>query len=213
MKKRWRQHVNPLKMSCLVPREPLILPDGPRIEIDLGCGDGYFIIELAQQNPDTLYVGLDIRKEFLSVGLKSIARSELHNVLFEYCNLIVDTETLFPNGCVSRFYINFPDPWFKQRQQNRRWFSPQTLACLVTALTPDGEIFYQTDVWSSALEALSFLGGESRIFNCAGEWSFLRDNPFDAQTSRGLACEKKGRHIWRLFFKRQDCAVGNDSYD
>ena len=43
MKRRYRQHVNPLKMTSLVPREaPLSLPSGPEVEIELGCGDARF---------------------------------------------------------------------------------------------------------------------------------------------------------------------------
>jgi tRNA (guanine-N7-)-methyltransferase len=200
--KRLRQHVNPLKMTSLVPREPLDLPAGPEVEVELGCGDARFIIERAQCDPDGLYVGLDIREEFLALGRAAVEQLQLDNVVLDLSNLIVDAEHLFSAGRIRRFHINFPDPWFKARQHNRRWLSEQTLPHLVTALQRRGEIFFQSDVWDVALEALSLLEADDRLENAAGAWSFTRTNPFEAQSSRELACQEAGLPIWRLLFVR-----------
>jgi tRNA (guanine-N7-)-methyltransferase len=213
MKKRYRQHVNPLKMTSLVPREPLDLPDGPQVEVELGCGDARFLIELARENPDALYVGLDIRDEFLDFGRQEIDRLELHNVTLERSNLIVDLDHLFFPGRVRRFYVNFPDPWFKPRHQNRRWLTEDRVPCLVRALRRRGEILYQTDVWELALEALALFEGAGALTNEAGDWCFLRGpNPFGVRSSREQACEEERRPIWRLLFIKLE-GDDEDSYD
>jgi tRNA (guanine-N7-)-methyltransferase len=202
MKKRYRQHVNPLKMTSLVPRrDPLDLPDGPDLEVELGCGDARFLIELALQSPDALFVGLDIREEFLAFGREEIARLELENVALETSNLIVDLDRLFFPGRVRRFYINFPDPWFKARQRNRRWLNEESVPALVQALARRGEVLYQTDVWELAIEALALFEGTEGLVNTEGEWCFLKGpNPFGVRSSRELACEEEGREIWRMLF-------------
>jgi len=204
MKRRYRQHVNPLKMTSLVPREqPLDLPCGPEVEVELGCGDARFLIERAASAPDRLFVGLDIRDEFMAFGRSEIERLELDNIELQLSNLIVDLDRLFQRGRVARFHVNFPDPWFKARQHNRRWLSDEAVGHLVTALQEGGEIFFQSDVWDLSLEALSALEASELLYNAAGEWTFTRQNPFEARSSRELSCEELGLPIWRLLFVRE----------
>jgi len=205
MKKRFRQHVNPLKMNAMVPRdEPLRIPDGPAVEVELGCGDARFLIRMAQTYPDVLFVGLDIRSEFLELGRAEVRRLQLDNVMLQESNLIVDLDRLFSVGRVRRCYINFPDPWFKTRQHNRRWLNAETLSHLLRTLQRRGELFYQSDVWELALDALGLFEAEPGLANTGEEWSFLRHNPFPAQTSRELSCLDEGRPIWRMLFIKLD---------
>ena len=201
MKKRYRQHVNPLKMTSLLPRSgPLELPDGPTVEVELGCGDARFLVERARRSPKTLFVGLDIRDEFLAFGREQVVRLGLENVLLETSNLIVDIDLLFSPGRIRRFHVNFPDPWFKARQHNRRWLTPDALCALVRALDRSGEIVFQSDVWELALDALGLFEAEPALENTEGDWCFLHANPSGVRTSREVACEEEGRPIWRLRF-------------
>ena len=151
MRRRHRQHVNPLKQTSLIVRDPLDIEPGPGVEVELGCGDGLFLVQRAQQFPDKLFIGLDIRPEFLEPGLERIAELKLPNARLELCNLIVDSAHLFPPGRINAFWINFPDPWFKRRQHNRRWLTAESLDHLVRALEPGGHLYYQSDVWDPTL--------------------------------------------------------------
>ena len=90
----------------------------------------------------------------MEFGREEIERRGLDNIELQTSNLIVDLDRLFEQGRVARFHINFPDPWFKARQHNRRWLSDEAVAHLVAALQEGGEIFFQSDVWDLALEAL-----------------------------------------------------------
>ncbi len=201
MRRRLRQHTNPLKMTSLVPREgPLALPPGRPVEAELGCGDARFLIDLARLHPERLYVGVDIREPFLAFAREELEQHGPDNVRLVAANLIVDAALLFTPGRVRRLYINFPDPWFKRRKQNRRWLTPESLAQLVGALAPGGEVFYQTDVWALAIEALGLLQGCDRLRNLAGEWTFLRRSPYAVRSSREVACAEEGLKVWRMLF-------------
>ncbi len=205
MGKRHRQHINPLKMTALVPREaPLSLPEGVPVEVELGCGDARFIIERAGLHPDRHCVGLDIRGLFLDDAHElaaELAGGMPQNLTLAETNLIVDAGRLFADGRVRRFYINFPDPWFKRRQHNRRWLTIRTLNQLVLALTPDGEIFFQSDVWDMALEALGLLELHPGLHNKNGPWTFHKaGNPYVVRSSRELACQEEELQIWRMLF-------------
>lgn len=190
-------------MTALIPREePLALPAGRAVEVELGCGDARFTLERAAAEPGALFVGLDIREEFLGVAREEVARLGLDNVLLAATNLIVDAELLFEPGRLRRIHINFPDPWFKARQKNRRWFDERTLPALERALQPGGELLYQTDVWDLALDALGLLEGSDALANTAGPWTFLRRPPFPQQTNREVACLEEGKPIWRMLFRK-----------
>ena len=139
----------------------------------------------------------------MTFGTARIAELKLPNIRLEPSNLIVDADRLFSPARIHRFYINFPDPFFKARQHRRRWLTPSTLRHLVLALTPRGEIFFQSDVWDIALEAFSLLEGEDALENKCGPWTFLRSNPFGVRSSREVACLKDQLKIWRMIFVRR----------
>lgn len=203
MTKRLRQHLNPLKMTALVPRQaPLDLPREGPVEVELGCGDARFIIQLARRNPDVHYVGLDVRQGFLDEGQEEICRLGLPNIQLELSNLMVDAPRLFPHGRVRRFHVNFPDPWFKERHKNRRWLDAEILSHLVPALEMRGELFFQSDVWDLALEALALFEAHDGLVNTEEPWTFLRANPFGVRTSREEAVDREGLRTWRLRFTR-----------
>jgi tRNA (guanine-N7-)-methyltransferase len=203
MKKRYRQHVNPLKIANLVPRNSTLeLPNDAVVDVELGCGDAQFIIDLAQKYPDRIFIGIDIREEFLNKGRKCIDRLGLTNIHLHTSNLIVDSNRLFIPNRVNRFYINFPDPWFKQRQHNRRWLNVESLDHLINCLSLTGQIFFQSDVWSISLEALALFEANRLLTNRCGEWTFLRENPFSVRSTRERLCVEENLPIWRMLFTR-----------
>ncbi len=209
MRRRHRQHLNPLKMTALIPREaPLELPEGVEVEVELGCGDGRFIIQRAAQRPRRHHVGLDIREVFLDDARAlavELCGAIPDNLTLAEGNLIVDSDRLFRPGRVARFFINFPDPYFKRRQHNRRWLTLRTLDHLVRALRPGGEVFFQSDVWDVALEAMGLLELHPGLDNAREPWTFFRpDTPYGVRTSRELACLEEGLDIWRMLYVRGD---------
>lgn len=201
--RRVRQHVNPLKMNLLIPRcGPLELPEGKTVEVELGCGDARFLFARALAHPERWFVGVDIRDKFLDEAREAVERLGLSHCQLLVSNLLVDADRLFRPGSIHRFYINFPDPWFKRRQHNRRWLTAESVEQLAIALEPGGEIFFQSDVWSVALEALALLESSPKLRNRCGDWSFCRPTPFEAQSTREMCCLEEGLPIWRMLFSR-----------
>jgi tRNA (guanine-N7-)-methyltransferase len=174
------------------------------VEVELGCGDAAFLIGRAQRHPDRLFLGLDIREKFLLPARAEVERLGLENLQLEISNLIVDSDRLFPPRRVHRFYVNFPDPWFKRRHQNRRWLTSESVGQLAASLVRGGEVFFQSDVWTLALEALALLEGCALLANTRDEWTFLRENPFKSQSSRERDCLAAGLPVWRMLFARSD---------
>lgn len=89
------------------------------IEIEVGMGKGRFIMELARLHPEINYVGIERYPSVLLRGLQKREQMELSNIFF----MCVDAKELgeiFAPGEVERIYLNFSDPWPKDRHAKRR---------------------------------------------------------------------------------------------
>ena len=117
--------------------------DNP-IRIEIGMGKGTFITTLAANNPDINYVGIE---KYSSVLLRAVEKQDelqLPNLRF----IRMDAEAIcevFGAGEVDRIYLNFSDPWPKDRHAKRRLTSRQFMARYDIILKPDGQVEFKTD--------------------------------------------------------------------
>ena len=114
------------------------------LRIEIGMGKGQFLLTLAQQHPDVNYVGIE---KYSSVLIRALARQEelkLQNLrLIRYDAETIDE--LFADGEVDRIYLNFSDPWPKDRHAKRRLTSDRFLARYARILAPEGRVEFKTD--------------------------------------------------------------------
>ncbi|MGB8296628.1 MAG: hypothetical protein WCG85_14465 [Polyangia bacterium] len=202
---RIRQHVNPLKSNFFqIEIEPPELPVGVPVEVELGSAEAHFLMTRAAEDPARFYVGVEIRRDHVAVANATCERQGLKQVHSVFANMSVDLPRLFPAGRVSRFFLYFPDPWWKARQQKRRVMSPELAAEMYGLLTNDGEIYVASDVFDIALDAMAVLECDCprRFVNLREPWSFLRESPFAARSRRERQCESTGIPIWRLGYRR-----------
>lgn len=115
------------------------------IEIEIGMGKGSFIIELAKRNPDINYIGIE---KYSSVLLRAIEKrseeDDIKNLKFirmdaEYITDVFDTDE------VDNIYLNFSDPWPKDRNAKRRLTSGRFLGRYSEFLKKDGIVTFKTD--------------------------------------------------------------------
>lgn len=132
------------------------------IEIEVGMGKGRFIMELAAAHPDINYIGIERYSSVLLRGLEKRAGLELNNIFF-MCIDAKDMADIFAPGEVSRIYLNFSDPWPKDRHAKRRLTSPAFMAVYDKILAPDGVVEFKTDnvgLFDYSLEAIPQAGWE-----------------------------------------------------
>ena len=201
---RIRQHVNPLKSDLLeIADVPRLEPQpGQPLEVELGCAEAHFLIDRALAEPQALLVGVEIRRELVGPTNEECARRGLDNVRCVFANMSVDMPRLFAPASVRRFFLNFPDPWFKSRQHKRRVISPGLIAELARALQPGGELYVMTDIFALALDAMAALEESPCYQSAVGAWTFARANPYGAKSRRERQCEQENARIWRLLYRR-----------
>ena len=112
--------------------------------VELGTGKGDFITQLAEKNPDKNFVGLEMEKEVVLKAARKVQEKNLSNVRLAVFD-INKISTIFADGEVDRFYINFCDPWPKKRHFKRRLTYIKFLDMYQKILKPGGEIHFKTD--------------------------------------------------------------------
>ena len=130
------------------------------IHIEVGMGKGQFIIEMARRNPEVNYIGIE---KYSSVLVRAVEKLED----FEQDNLRLirmdaeNIEEVFDKDEVDRIYLNFSDPWPKDRHAKRRLTSPDFMKVYDQVLAKDGRVEFKTDnqdLFTYSLEAIPEAG-------------------------------------------------------
>jgi tRNA (guanine-N7-)-methyltransferase len=136
------------------------------LHIEVGMGKGQFLTELAGKNPQVNYIGIE---KFSSVLLRAIQKQEeleLPNLRF----IRMDAEcigSVFGRDEISRIYLNFSDPWPKDRHRRRRLTSREFLERYGGFLQKDGQLEFKTDnvaLFDFSLEEAEASGWETEAF-------------------------------------------------
>ena len=116
--------------------------DAP-LQVDLGCGDGSFLCELADQFPDKNFLGIErLTKRVEKVRRKAV---KIDNLRVLGIDSLFAVRYLLPEKSVEAFYLLFPDPWPKRRHQQRRIFTCEFLDAIAAALERNGVLRVATD--------------------------------------------------------------------
>lgn len=117
--------------------------DNP-IHIEVGMGKGKFLTELAQLNPNINYIGIEKYSSVLIRAVEKREQIELSNLFFIRMDA-EDINDVFAEGEIDQIYLNFSDPWPKDRHAKRRLTSHQFLHRYDQFLKRDGVIIFKTD--------------------------------------------------------------------
>lgn len=121
-----------------------LFPSTAPLHIEIGMGKGRFIMDLAAANPDINYIGIERYSSVLLRALQKMELSPLPNLKF-ICMDAADIADVFAPEEVSHIYLNFSDPWPKDRHAKRRLTSRQFFERYASILAKDGHVEFKTD--------------------------------------------------------------------
>lgn len=134
------------------------------IHIEIGMGKGRFIHTMAKDHPEVNYIGIEKYSSVLLRAIQKMEEEELPNLKFIRMDA-EDIAKVFAPGEVDRIYLNFSDPWPKDRHAKRRLPSREFLARYDLILQPDGLLEFKTDnreLFDFAVEELAPAGWQAR---------------------------------------------------
>ncbi len=135
------------------------------IYVEIGMGKGQFIHTMAKEHPEINYVGVEKYSTVLLRAVQKMELEELPNLKF----IRMDAEEIaevFGPGEVAKIYLNFSDPWPKDRHAKRRLPSREFLARYDKILAKDGRIEFKTDnrpLFDFAVEELEPAGWKAEV--------------------------------------------------
>lgn len=121
------------------------------IYLELGCGKGTFIAVHGSENPEINYIAIDIKDEVLGLAKRNIEKAyeekgrALDNVKLMAQEIGLISEILNEDDVISRIYINFCNPWPKEKHKKRRLTHTRQLEQYKIFLKCEGEIYFKTD--------------------------------------------------------------------
>jgi tRNA (guanine-N7-)-methyltransferase len=188
----------------------LALAAGAWIELEVGPGRGWFLVERVQAEPQAAVIGLEIRRKWAAVvDGRLVARrlSGRARVFAEDARIAL--ARLVPDASLRRIFVNFPDPWWKKRHEKRLLVQRAFLDEVARLLEPDGELFVQTDVDERA-RAYEKLVADDPRFSAAGDAhgsARIAENPYVARSTRERRAIADGLPVHRMRWRRRRPAV------
>lgn len=121
------------------------------IYLELGCGKGTFMAVHGSENPDINYIAIDIKDEVLGLAKRNIVKAyeekdmPLTNVKLMAQEISLISNIFDENDVIDRIYINFCNPWPREKHKKRRLTHTRQLNQYRTFLRDNGEIYFKTD--------------------------------------------------------------------
>lgn len=186
LKGKWREHFG---------------NDAP-IHVEIGTGKGKFLTTLAMNNPDINYVGIEKFSSVLIRALEKQQELQLPNLIF----IRMDAENIidvFAPEEVDKIYLNFSDPWPKDRHAKRRLTSRQFLARYNEFLKKDGTVEFKTDnraLFDFSLEEVNEAGWN--LLKCTYDLHNCEMNEGNVMTEYEIKFSSEGTPINKMIINR-----------
>jgi tRNA (guanine-N(7)-)-methyltransferase len=114
------------------------------LDVEIGCGNGHFMIEYCRLNPLSLFIGVEIKKKRCLKAQAKIDNQKITNARIVYGDAEEALRHL-PDGSVDIFHLYYPDPWPKSKHRRRRFLRRENIEMLQRKLKTGGLIFVVTD--------------------------------------------------------------------
>jgi tRNA (guanine-N7-)-methyltransferase len=202
---RHRRHANPFTLRAPLMAPPMDALFGRRapLALDIGCGQGSFVLSMAKAHPMWNVLGLEIRPHLVE-GINMLAqRQNLLNARAVLANANVHLAALVPDASLVQVSLNFPDPWYKRRHHKRRVLTAALMDSLLPKLRPGAQLHLMTDFAPLAHQMRQILLARPEL-RCAHP-----NAEFASQSTTGLPSEREIKHqgrgetIYRLLFAYQ----------
>ena len=155
-------------------------PENP-IHLELGCGKGQFIAEMASNNLNKNYIAIDLIDAMLGLAKRNIEKAynekniDTENIIITRFDIERILMILNQNDKIERIYINFCNPWPRGKHKKRRLTHTRQLEKYKEFLIPNGKIYFKTDdedLFESSLEYFKETG-----FDIIAKTKDLHKNP------------------------------------
>ena len=134
-----------------------LFPHRQKLILEIGFGMGDATLEIAEQNPDVNFIGIEVHPPGVGRVLSQIEKKGLSNLRVIEHDAVEVLQHMFPDASINGIHIFFPDPWPKKRHHKRRLINSTLLTLMEAKLIDDGYVHIATDWQEYAAEIKALL--------------------------------------------------------
>ena len=170
------------------------------LEIGFGMGDS--LVEMAQQNPENNYIGIDVHLPGIGRLLHRIADLDLTNLRVMNGDAVETLKTQIQPASLAGVYLFFPDPWHKKKHHKRRIVQPEFVELVASKLTATGIFHMATDWQHYAEHMLRVMSQQANFTNTASvdHYADKGNRPTTKFERRGI---RLGHGVWDLIYQHK----------
>jgi len=182
--------------------------DTTGLAVDIGFGRGEFLIDLARREPGRPFVGIERSFKRTVKMARRLVRLGIANVRLIEERAEEAIHGFFPEASLSEAWINFPDPWPKDRHARRRLVQPAFLRDLTLRIEPGGVLHLATDDPAYASQMAEVLAGEPLLENLYAPETCRRESAGRSPTAYELEWQALGRRGYYFAYRRRPEHLG-----
>jgi tRNA (guanine-N7-)-methyltransferase len=174
--------------------------DTTTISLEVGCGKGGFICKMAKKYPHTTFIAIEKNQVVLGYALQAVLNASLPNV-YLYGGDVINLGLFGLPAKVENIYLNFSDPWPKERHEKKRLTYKNYLHLFETLLGPKGRMILKTDqasLFEYSITSLTSFGYKINESNP----NYILDEEADALTEYEKKFRDANLPIYRLIATR-----------
>ena len=171
--------------------------------LEIGFGMGQSLLEQAETNADTNYLGIEVHSPGVGSLLNGMEEKTLSNIRVSSSDAVEILGNNIADGCLSGVQLFFPDPWHKKKHHKRRIVKAEFVQAIVKKLKPGGFFHLATDWENYAEHMLEIISQAVELENAAGENAYIErpeSRPLTKFEKRG---HRLGHGVWDLMFIRK----------
>jgi tRNA (guanine-N7-)-methyltransferase len=181
-----------------------VLDNTNELALEIGFGDGDFLIQMAKERPDLNYLGIEIKRNRFKKAVNNVLKQEVNNVKLLHMDATIALDEVFKPSTFIEVYINFPDPWPKDRHKKHRIINNSSLDKLSKIMKPEGLLEIASDhrdYIEHILTVFNENGGFKNSFKSPGYTNTLTNRPL---TKYEIEYRMDGREIFYLSYANQN---------
>jgi tRNA (guanine-N7-)-methyltransferase len=179
--------------------------------VDIGFGRGEFLIDLAKQSPDRAFVGIERSFKRTLKMARRLPRLGIRNVRLLESEAQIAIPELFPENSIASAWINFPDPWPKERHGPRRLVQGPFISELLDRMLAGGVLNLATDDSAYAQQMAEVLAAAPRLENEYAPEPYRRDCRGRSPTAYELEWKSIGRTCCYFAYRKRAPEAGIES--
>ncbi|NIZ47414.1 tRNA (guanosine(46)-N7)-methyltransferase TrmB [Entomospira nematocerorum] len=171
-----------------------------QVIVEIGFGMGKATYQIAHDNPDKGYLGIEVYTAGVGKLLLAIEEHALENIYIIQDDVAVVMPSMIPDASLAGIHCFYPDPWPKKRHHKRRLLQPAFIHQIVQKLQKDGYLYIVTDWEEYAHEIMQALSKEELLYNVYDGYATPQE--WRPVTRFHEKANDAGRSSWEMFFRR-----------